>query len=141
MMRDLPANIITMKLGINIMGAGSLSERSYQPAVIGIVRTVRQKHPRTPIGIITSIISPPRETQPNAVGMTLTLFREHTAEAVRRLRACGDEHLHLFSGLDLFGEGDVHLLPDELHPNGDGYELIGRRAAELVLPALLADRP
>ena len=140
-MRDLPADVITMKLGINIMGSSSLSPRSYQPAVIGMVRTVRQKHPTTPVGIITSIISPPRETQPNSVGMTLALFREHTAEAVRRLRACGDEHLHLFSGLDLLGEADLTLLPDDLHPNGDGYELIGRRAAELVLPALLADRP
>jgi lysophospholipase L1-like esterase len=73
--------------------------------------------------------------------MSLQAYREHTAEAVRRLRACGDEHVHLFSGLDLLGEADVSYLPDQLHPNGDGYELIGRRAAETILPALLADRP
>ena len=29
-------------------------------------------------------------------------------------------------GLELFGEADEHLLPDLLHPNGEGYELMGK---------------
>ena len=29
-------------------------------------------------------------------------------------------------GLELFGEADEHLLPDLLHPNGEGYELMGQ---------------
>lgn len=140
MIRDLPADLVTMKLGINIMAHNSFSPRTYQPAVIGMVRTIRQGHPTTPIGLITAIISPPREDRPNDVGMSLSDYRRHTAEAVRRLRACGDEHLHLFSGLDLLGEADASHLPDDVHPDADGYEMIGRRAAETVLPALLADR-
>ena len=43
-------------------------------------------------------------------------------------------------GTDLFAESDAHLLPDDLHPNGEGYELMGLRAADLVLPRLLANR-
>lgn len=139
MMADLPADLITLKLGINIMAQGSLAPRSYQPAVIGMVRAIRRKQPTTPIGLITAIVSPPREEQKNALGLSLSDYRTHTAEAVRRLRACGDEHVHLFDGRSLLGEEDAGYLPDDTHPNADGYELIGRRAAKQVLPALLED--
>jgi hypothetical protein len=140
MIRDLPADIITLKLGINIMAHNSFSPRTYQPAVIGMVQTIREKHRTAPIGLVTSIVSPPREEQKNDVGMSLADYRLHTAEAVRRLRACGDTHVHVFDGLRLMGRQDAHYLPDEVHPNADGYELIGRRAAEMVLPTLLSDR-
>lgn len=136
LIRDLPADIITMKLGINVHGQGSLNGRTYQPAVIGLVRIVREKHPTLPIGIITSISCPMRETTPNAVGRTLEDYRRDNGEAVRRLREAGDPNLHLFDGRELLGpEEDAHL-PDGLHPDGDGYEIIGRRAAELVLAQL-----
>ena len=41
----------------------------------------------------------------------------------------GDSHLHCLSGLELFGEADAAMMPDLLHPNGDGYELLGQRFA------------
>jgi hypothetical protein len=137
MIGDLPADVITLKLGINIMAHNSFTPRTYQPAVIGMVRMIRRRHPAAPIGVITAISSPPREEAKNAVGMSLSDYRTHTAEAVRRLRACGDEHVHLFDGLELLGPADAEYLPDDTHPNADGYELIGRRAAEHVLPLLL----
>ncbi|MFW6291956.1 MAG: GDSL-type esterase/lipase family protein [Spirochaetota bacterium] len=138
--RDLPADIITLKLGINVYGGASLNARSYPGAVIGLVSIIRERHPTTPIGVITSIVSPERETTANAVGCTLEDYREMTRDATRRLQRSGDERLTLFEGTDLFGESDAHLLPDGLHPNGEGYELIGRRVAERVLPELLALR-
>lgn len=138
--RDLPADLITLKLGINVYGGASLSVRTYPAAVIGLISTVRERHPTTPIGVITSISSPERETAPNAVGCTLEDYREMTRDAVRRLERAGDDRLRLFEGTDLFGESDAHLLPDGLHPNAEGYELIGERVAERVLPALLAMR-
>jgi hypothetical protein len=137
MIADLPADVITLKLGINIMAHNSFSPRTYQPAVIGMVRTIRRGHPLVPIGVVTAICSPPREQAKNAVGMSLSDYRTHTAEAVLRLRDFGDEHVHLFDGLDLLGPEDAGYLPDDTHPNADGYELIGRRAAENVLPVLL----
>jgi lysophospholipase L1-like esterase len=138
--RDLPADLITLKLGINVHGGASLGARSYPAAVIGLVSTIRERHPTTPIGVITSIISPEREAAPNAVGCTLEDYREMTRDAARRMQQAGDERLVLFEGTGLFGESDAHLLPDGLHPNGEGYELIGARAAERVLPGLLALR-
>ena len=35
-------------------------------------------------------------------------------------------------GLMLFGEADEHLLPDLLHPNGEGYELMGQYATPFI---------
>lgn len=147
--RDLPAELITLKLGINVYGAAALSPRTYPGAVIGLVRTIRDSHPFTPIGVITSIHSPGRETEPNAVGATLEAYREMTRDAVARLRQAGDERIEIFEGTMLLGEAEAGLLPDGLHPGPQGYELMGERAAELVLTPLIerygvaarADRP
>lgn len=136
-LRDLSADLMTLKLGINVYGASTLNARSYPPAVIGLVRIIRERHPYTPIGVITAIASPDRERTPNAVGCTLEDYRAMTRDAGDRLRAAGDEKLWLFEGTDLFGDEDTHLLPDGLHPNAEGYELIGRRFADRVIPALL----
>ena len=132
MIRDLPADYISLKLGINVMGGSSLGRRTFRPAIIGMVKIIREKHPRTPMAVISPIISPPRETTPNLVGMHLTLMREQVKDAVDRLIAAGDRNLRYVSGLDLFGPGEVGYLPDQLHPNGDGYELLGRNFARKV---------
>ncbi len=136
---DQPADLITLKVGINIQGAGSLSARTFGPALIGMVRTIRRRQPTVPIGVISPILSPPRETQPNVVGMTLEMMRELLAEAVRRMVDAGDEHLTYFDGRELFGrsELDAGMLPDDLHPDGDGYEAMGENAARVVIPRLL----
>jgi len=136
-LRDLSADLMTLKLGINVYGSSSLNARSYPAAVIGLVRIIRERHPYTPIGVITAIASPDRERTPNAVGCTLEDYRSMTRDASHRLMAAGDEKLFLFEGTDLFGAGDAHLLPDGLHPDAEGYELIGRRFARQVIPRLI----
>ncbi|MFW6313601.1 MAG: GDSL-type esterase/lipase family protein [Spirochaetota bacterium] len=136
-LRDLSADLMTLKLGINVYGASTLNTRSYPAAVIGLVRIIRERHPYTPIGVITAIASPDRERATNVVGCTLEDYRAMTRDAVERLQAAGDEKLWLFEGTDLFGAEDAHLLPDGLHPNPKGYELIGRRFADRVLPMLI----
>lgn len=132
LIRDLPADYISLKLGINVMGSGSLNRRTFRPGIIGLVKIIREKHPRTPITVVSPIISPPRETTPNAVGMTLSIMREEGKDAVERLVAAGDRNLRYLSGLELFGPDEVGYLPDNLHPNGDGYELLGRNFVKKV---------
>ena len=135
-MRDLAADVITLKLGINIFGSSSLNSRTYEAAAIGFIETLREKHRDTPIGVVTSIYSDRSET--NDVGLTLDQYREMTRDVVRRLISAGDSHLHLFEGMDLLGEADAKagMMADGVHPNGDGYEVIGTRFAENVLPVL-----
>lgn len=136
--RDLDFDILTLKLGINVYGGSTLNQRTFLPAVINLVDTIRERHPDAPIGLISPIWSPDRETDRNPSGMTLRDYRDMVAKACSLLEQHGDQNVHFFSGLDLLGESDAHLLPDNLHPNGEGYELIGRRVAEYVLPVLLS---
>ena len=72
MIRELPANYLSLKLGINVHNAASMNIRTFRPAVIGFVHIVREKHPDTPLVVISPIFSPPRETTPNAAESTLT---------------------------------------------------------------------
>ena len=132
MMRELPADFLSMKVGINIYGSGSLNARTFQSAIIGFVNIVREKHPGTPFVVISPIFSPPRETTHNAVGFTLEDMRREVAEAVRVMREQGDANLHYVSGLELFGPDLAHLLPDDLHPDAEGYKIMGQNFVDRV---------
>jgi lysophospholipase L1-like esterase len=124
--RDLPADYLSMKVGINIYGAGSLSVRTFGPGIVAFVRIVREKHPTTPFVVASPIISPPREGEPNRAGFTLAGMREEVAGAVETLRAHGDRNVYYADGLSLFGADLVSLLPDDVHPNAEGYQALGR---------------
>ena len=107
--------------------------------MIGFTQIIREKHPDMPIGIISPIISPPRETTLNAVGFSLKMMRDELTDAVGRIRqVMGDKKIYYFDGLKLFGNELANdYLPDNLHPNGDGYEIMGERAALNILPNLV----
>jgi len=134
MIRDLPADVITVCAGINVHGSASLSPRTFKPALIATVRIVRERHPDTPVGLISPICCPERESTPNPVGFTLRMMREEVADAVERLRAAGDRNVHYVDGLDLFGHDLAHLLSDGVHPTAEGYRRIGRNFLERVVP-------
>ena len=128
MIRDMPADFISLKLGINIQGGSTMNGRTFGPSIIGFVRLLREKHVETPIAIISPIISPPRETNTNAVGESLTLMREQVAEAVKALQDFGDKNVTYVDGLNIFGEKEAtpELLPDELHPNDAGQDVMAK---------------
>ena len=139
MMRDMPAHLITLEVGINICGHASLSARTFQPALVGFVRIIRERQPEIPIGIVTPIICPAREQTPNAVGMSLEDYREQIRRGVELLRRAGDARLRLFEGADVIGAQDAASLVDGCHPGPAGYELMGERMAAKVLQPLLDD--
>ncbi|QNK57736.1 SGNH/GDSL hydrolase family protein [Paenibacillus sp. PAMC21692] len=133
MIRDLPADLITLCVGINVHGANTLSARTFLPAVIGLVQTIRERHPVTPIILVSPIFATDRETRPNLLGMTVEDYRNQVAEAADILQRHGDCYLTYRDGRDWFGEADAGLLPDGLHPDAEGYKLMGARFAERVL--------
>ncbi len=126
MIRDLPADYISMCLGINIQGASSLGPRAFRPAIIGAVQIVREKHPDIPLVLMSPICCPPRETTPNTVGFHLKGMREEVQAAAEALRTYGDKHIHYVDGLSVFGTDSVDLLPDDLHPDAEGYRVMGK---------------
>ena len=130
--RDQPADLISLALGINVYGGATLSPRTFRPAIIGLIKTIRDGHPGVPLIARSAIFSPPRERTPNAVGFTLQVMRAEVAAAVETLRAHGDRCIHHVNGLDVLGAEHAHLLPDDLHPNAEGYQLMGRNFTPIV---------
>ena len=126
MIRDLPADYISMCLGINIQGASSFGPRAFRPAIIGAVQIVREKHPDIPIVLMSPICCPPREENPNTVGFHLKRMREEVQAAAEALQTHGDQNVRYVDGLRVFGADYVHLLPDDLHPDAEGYRVMGK---------------
>ena len=142
---DTPADFISLKLGINVVNGDSMRERSFIPAVHNFLDTIREKKPTTPILIISPIICPFHEVNPGPTligdaGLT-SMERPATLAAgalnLPKIRAIlekivaerEDAHLYFMSGLELFNEGDLGMMPDLLHPNSAGYRLMGERFA------------
>ncbi|MEK3795163.1 SGNH/GDSL hydrolase family protein [Paenibacillus sp. FSL R7-0204] len=136
LIRDLPADLITLCVGVNIYGAASSSPRMFKPLLIGLLETIREKHAETPLVIISPIYGTERETEENPLGFTLPLMRREIADTVELLRARGDRHLHYLDGLEWFGPADGELLTDGLHPGPEGYELLGSRFSGRLAAAL-----
>ena len=143
---NTPADFITLKLGINIVNADSMRERAFIPAVHNLLDTIREKQPTTPILIISPIWCPFHETTsgPIMIDGPLLFAKERPAEFAAgalhlvRIREVLDEavinrkdkNLHYMNGLELMNEHDVDLMPDKLHPNSEGYRLMGERFAK-----------
>jgi len=132
-MRDMPADFLSMCVGINVMGDATMSARTFAPGIIGFVKIVREKHPLTPLVVMSAICAPDFETTPNVLGLTLAMTRPEVKAAVDALRAHGDGNVHYVDGLDIFGSDLAHLLPDKLHPNTEGYRRLAENFLEKVV--------
>ena len=150
MIRDSPADLISIKIGINVVNGDTLKRRTFVPALHGFLDTIREGKPTTPILVISPIICPMHEDTPGPLGfdpargvfpvpsslpaaitgaLTLRDVRSILRTAVEQRRAT-DPNLRYLDGLTLFGEQDLDHLPDGLHPDTVGYERIGRRFAD-----------
>ncbi|KNH20692.1 hypothetical protein ACU18_03750 [Arthrobacter sp. ZBG10] len=151
--RDQPAGLITLKVGINIINSASLRRRTFAPALHGFLDTIRDGHPETPLVLISPIHCPEHEQgpgpsrlvdgaflatdlprRPNDGLLTLQDARDIIAGAVAQ-RQADDGNLHYVDGLELFGAADAAHLPDRLHPDPAGYALIGRRFTDVAAGA------
>jgi lysophospholipase L1-like esterase len=153
--RDMPADVISLKVGINVFNADSFKERTFAPALHGFLDTVREGKPTTPILVVSPIICPPGENHPGPSiptaggkypvdtrpeskwygSLTLSAIRTTIEQVVNVRRHLGDANLHYLNGLELFGAADAGGLPDDLHPSGAGYQLMGERFARLAFGA------
>lgn len=138
-----PAELITLKIGINIVNGDAMRARTFVPAVHNFLDLVRAGHPSTPLAVITALAcpihedatGPTREVSPGKTGATPREIPEGDGSlTLRRTRSLlekvvagrGDAALHLVDGLSLLGVDDGHL-PDNLHPDQVGHDLIAAR--------------
>ncbi|MEU6841042.1 GDSL-type esterase/lipase family protein [Streptomyces sp. NPDC046716] len=161
-LRDTPADLISVKIGINIVNADAMRMRVFAPAVHGFLDTIREGHPTAPLLVVSPILCPAHEDTPGpsapdfggadgrftfkamgdpaevALGkLTLRTIRDELARIVKQ-RAADDPNLHYVDGLDLYGEADhAELpLPDDIHPDAAAHRRIGERFADLGLNPL-----
>ncbi|KAA0966187.1 G-D-S-L family lipolytic protein [Sporosarcina sp. ANT_H38] len=127
--RDTPVNFISLCAGINIYGANSYNERTFQAIIIGFIKIIREKHTTVPIVLSSPIFGAFREETTNSAGFTLIEMRQQVQEIVEIFRRNGDNHLFYINGLDILGEKHAGLLPDQLHPNAEGYKMMGHNFA------------
>lgn len=158
-MRDTPADLISVKIGINVVNADLMRLRAFGPAVHGFLDTIREGHPTAPLLVVSPILCPIHEDTPGpsvpdfsgveegrlsfaaagdpaerAAGkLTLNVIREELARVVEQ-RLADDPNLHLLDGRELYGEADnAELpLPDALHPDTATHRRMGERFAAAV---------
>lgn len=158
-LRDTPADLISVKIGINLVNADLMRLRAFAPAVHGFLDTVREGHPTTPLLVVSPVLCPIHEDTPGpsapdfsdlgqgrlrfrATGdpaerasgkLTLNVIRDELARIVKQ-RSADDANLHHLDGRDLYGEADAAELPlpDQLHPDAATHRRIGERFAALA---------
>lgn len=62
--RDQPADIVSVKLGINLVNADLMRQRAFGPAVHGFLDTIREGHPDSPLIVVGPLYCPIHETTP-----------------------------------------------------------------------------
>ncbi|NDU74396.1 lipase [Actinomadura sp. DSM 109109] len=154
--RDTPADLISLKIGINVVNADAMRLRAFAPAVHGFLDTVREGHPETPLLLVSPILCPVQEHTPGPLALdpeaprprfratgdpaevasgrlTLSVIRDTLADIAAK-RAVDDPHLHYLDGRALYGEADYAELPlpDEVHPAPESHRGIGERFAALA---------
>ncbi|TDU91217.1 lysophospholipase L1-like esterase [Kribbella voronezhensis] len=128
--RDTPARLISLCLGINIYGGETYSGRTLPGQVEAFLSTVREGHPHTPIVVITPLPAPNLEGKPNGLGLTLDDIRA-CVELGARTRQ--DPDLQLIDGRTVLSTEEAQALyADDVHPGPEGYRLIAERLAPLL---------
>ena len=148
-----PADLITIKVGINVVNGATMTARTFVPAVHSFIDEVRAGHSGVPIVLISPFVAPAAENNPGPTPMgadgkitgsgwseqtwinelSLTRVRSALREIVAQRTnpeiagENADALLFYVDGTTLFGHSDAHLLPDGLHPNHEAQPIIAAR--------------
>lgn len=137
MIRDLPSDMISLKLGINCY-VGDLTSRTFEPNVIGFINIIREKKPETPIVVISPIYSPDREdVRLLENSLTLKEMRDILCTVVDKFKKHGDKKIYYVDGLSILGPEYVKYLPDGLHPDANGQFIMAENFIKEAIPLLI----
>jgi hypothetical protein len=157
-MRDQPADAISLELGINLVNADLMRLRALGPAVHGFLDTIRDGHPDTPLLVISPVLCPMHEDTPGPTAVDLSrlsegrvLFRRPatlrrqrpasspSASSARSSRASSRSDRPAIPTCTprrrtLYGPPTPPPcpLPDGLHPDAKTHALMADRFAELA---------
>ena len=153
-LRDTPADLLSVKLGINVVNGDMMRLRVFRSAVHGFLDTIRDGHPDTPLLVVSPVSCPPVEDLPGPTifdptrsdpWVTTAGTRDELAEGtlclsvIRReleeivaARRDEDPRIDYLDGALLYSAADSARMPmpDNLHPGDDVNALIAERFAE-----------
>ncbi len=129
----LDADVITISYGTSCWSRVPHSTAMIEAGLDAFLDVVRQGHPETPVIVISPVIRPEGEDEPNRLGATLDDIRR-TIEAVTgwRIRE-GDSNLALLSGRDVI---DKEHLTDGIYPGDEGHKRIAAAVGKYLFAAL-----
>ena len=159
-LRDQPADVISLELGINVVNTDLMRRRAFGPAVHGFLDTVREGHPTAPLLVVSPLLCPIHERTPGPGAFDPEAFAAGRVE----LRASGDPaevaagRLTLEVVREVLARGGRRAcsgrpapgvprrpravrrrrtplrlpLPDHLHPDRETHRLVGERFAAIA---------
>ncbi|MEV8240379.1 GDSL-type esterase/lipase family protein [Microbacterium testaceum] len=147
--RDHPADAISIEIGINVVNGDLMRRRAFGPILHGVLDTIREGHPTTPLMVLGPIPCPSLESMPGPTVIDPTTGQAASAGNVRELdrgamslgtvrqvlhevlsSRSDDPFLFALDGRELLPETEIGDLDDGLHPNAAAYERMGRRFAD-----------
>lgn len=132
---SLPADVITIAYGASCWTRVPHSVGMITEGFRAFVDVVRQGHPTTPIVVVSPVLRPDGEDEPNRLGATLGDIR-HAIESVTRERILdGDRTMALVAGEDVIG---ADHLADGIHPNDEGHKRIAATVVKAMNAAMKA---
>ncbi|MER5891325.1 GDSL-type esterase/lipase family protein [Streptomyces sp. NPDC001941] len=125
----LPGDLLTLAFGTNCWSRVPHTPGLLYETTRAFVALVRRGHPDAPLLLLSPVLRPGAESEPNELGATLGELRTAMEEAGRDLVAAGDSRLAVLPGRDLLR---AEHLADGLHPDDEGHALIGAAAAKAL---------
>lgn len=140
-MRDAPADLLSVKIGINLVNSDVMRLRAFGPAVHGFLDTLRDGHPDVPLLVVGPLYCPIHEDTPgpgafdvealaagqirffatgspaeaatggNPMGRLTLRVIREQLAAITTARMAEDPHLFYLDGLDLYGAADAEERP------------------------------
>lgn len=125
-----PADVLTLAWGTNCWSSIPFDAGLLREQVRLFLTCVRQGHPEAPLVVVSPIVRPAAESQPNPFGATLADLRQAMEETVLACKErWGDEQLRLVPGADVVSVED---LVDGVHPGDRGHAAMAARLLEAI---------
>lgn len=126
------ADVVTIAWGTNAWSAYPTDAEHIASTMRLFLKTIRQGLPDVPIIVVSPIVRPDAEAQPNRYGATQADLRTAIENAVER-SAADDDRITLVQGLGIV---DAARLPDGLHPDDDGAAVMAAAIVPIVAAGL-----
>ena len=131
----LPADIISIAYGASCWARVPHSVGMVAEGMTSFLDIVRDGHPDVPIVVVSPVLRPDAEDEPNRLGATLADIR-HAIESVIRDRIVeGDHTLALVAGEAII---NADHLGDGIHPDDEGHKRIAATVGKAMGLALKA---